>query len=176
MAIKCIYQLKLSINSEPLLFLSLKSYWMCLQNGLVKMIILIYWRHESQFVCIWCSRCDLVVFVFQCASLVEWGESFVFHVVSRDFQLEQPKPSVTCQHGVDRRVCDAKVLQKHAHLHLSYSHHFQNDYTTECVSVRVACCPAWSLSHIRGSEVHHDSTNGWRSPCFHCWTRLCSQY
>lgn len=66
---------------------------------------------------IWGSRCDLVVFVFQCASLVEWGESFVFHVVSRDFQLEQPKPSVTCQHGVDRRVCDGKVLQKHAHLH-----------------------------------------------------------
>ncbi|XP_016400973.1 bridge-like lipid transfer protein family member 1 isoform X9 [Sinocyclocheilus rhinocerous] len=48
------------------------------------------------------------VSVPQCASLLEWGESFVFHVVSREFQLEQPKPSVTCQHGVDRRVCDAK--------------------------------------------------------------------
>ncbi|XP_030626570.1 bridge-like lipid transfer protein family member 1 [Chanos chanos] len=48
------------------------------------------------------------VTVPQCASLLEWGETFVFHVVSRDFQLEQPKPSVTCQHGVDRRVCDAK--------------------------------------------------------------------
>ncbi|XP_052427767.1 bridge-like lipid transfer protein family member 1 isoform X4 [Carassius gibelio] len=48
------------------------------------------------------------VSVPQCASLLEWGESFVFHVVSREFQLQQPKPSVTCQHGVDRRVCDAK--------------------------------------------------------------------
>ncbi|XP_077093495.1 bridge-like lipid transfer protein family member 1 isoform X4 [Siphateles boraxobius] len=48
------------------------------------------------------------VSVPQCASLLEWGESFVFHVLSREFQLEQPKPSVTCQHGVDRRVCDAK--------------------------------------------------------------------
>uniref|UniRef100_A0A8C1ZIY2 Si:ch211-233a24.2 n=1 Tax=Cyprinus carpio TaxID=7962 RepID=A0A8C1ZIY2_CYPCA len=44
------------------------------------------------------------VSVPQCASLLEWGESFVFHVVSREFQLQQPKPSVTCQHGVDRRV------------------------------------------------------------------------
>ncbi|TRY60510.1 hypothetical protein DNTS_001480 [Danionella cerebrum] len=48
------------------------------------------------------------VSVPQCASLLEWGESFVFHVMSREFQLEQPKPSVTCQHGVDRRVCDVK--------------------------------------------------------------------
>lgn len=48
------------------------------------------------------------VSVPQCASLLEWGESFVFHVMSREFQLEQPKPSVTCQHGVDRRICDAK--------------------------------------------------------------------
>ncbi|XP_016095629.1 bridge-like lipid transfer protein family member 1 [Sinocyclocheilus grahami] len=48
------------------------------------------------------------VSVPQCASLLEWGESFVFHVVSREFQLQQPKPSVTCQHGVDRRVCGAK--------------------------------------------------------------------
>uniref|UniRef100_A0A8C1DHH6 KIAA1109 n=1 Tax=Cyprinus carpio carpio TaxID=630221 RepID=A0A8C1DHH6_CYPCA len=48
------------------------------------------------------------VSVPQCASLLEWGESFVFHVVSREFQLQQPKPSVTCQHGVDRRVCNAK--------------------------------------------------------------------
>ncbi|XP_056616066.1 bridge-like lipid transfer protein family member 1 isoform X1 [Triplophysa dalaica] len=48
------------------------------------------------------------VTVPQCASLLEWGESFVFHVLSRDFQLDQPKPTVTCQHGVDRRVCDAK--------------------------------------------------------------------
>lgn len=55
---------------------------------------------------------ELVLFVLQCASLLEWGETFVFHVLSREFQLEQPKPSVTCQHGVDRRVCDAKVEQK----------------------------------------------------------------
>lgn len=48
-------------------------------------------------------------FTFQCATLLEWGETFVFHVVSREFQLEQPKPSVTCQHGVDQRTCDAKV-------------------------------------------------------------------
>ncbi|XP_072533895.1 bridge-like lipid transfer protein family member 1 isoform X2 [Salminus brasiliensis] len=48
------------------------------------------------------------VTVPQCASLLEWGETFLFHVVSREFQLEQPKPSVTCQHGVDRRVCDSK--------------------------------------------------------------------
>lgn len=41
--------------------------------------------------------------------MIEWGETFVFHVVSREFQLEQPKPSVICQHGVDRRICDAKV-------------------------------------------------------------------
>lgn len=43
------------------------------------------------------------------ASIIEWGETFLFHVVSREFQLEQPKPSVICQHGVDRRICDAKV-------------------------------------------------------------------
>ncbi|KAM9476517.1 bridge-like lipid transfer protein family member 1 isoform 2-T2 [Clarias gariepinus] len=48
------------------------------------------------------------VTVPQCATLLEWGETFVFHVVSREFQLEQPKPSVTCQHGVDQRTCDAK--------------------------------------------------------------------
>uniref|UniRef100_A0A8D3AFL2 KIAA1109 n=1 Tax=Scophthalmus maximus TaxID=52904 RepID=A0A8D3AFL2_SCOMX len=45
----------------------------------------------------------------QLASMIEWGESFVFHVVSREFQLEQPKPSVICQHGADRRICDAKL-------------------------------------------------------------------
>ncbi|XP_028809537.1 bridge-like lipid transfer protein family member 1 isoform X2 [Denticeps clupeoides] len=49
------------------------------------------------------------VTVPQCATLLEWGEAFVFHVVSREFQLEQPKHSVICQHGVDRRVCDAKL-------------------------------------------------------------------
>ncbi|XP_037550709.1 transmembrane protein KIAA1109 homolog [Nematolebias whitei] len=49
------------------------------------------------------------VTVPQVASIIEWGESFIFHVLSREFQLEQPKPSVICQHGVDRRICDAKL-------------------------------------------------------------------
>ncbi|KAG9339853.1 hypothetical protein JZ751_022356 [Albula glossodonta] len=49
------------------------------------------------------------VTVPQLASLVEWGEAFVFHVVSREFQLERPKSSVICQHGVDRRICEAKL-------------------------------------------------------------------
>ncbi|XP_069049556.1 bridge-like lipid transfer protein family member 1 isoform X2 [Lepisosteus oculatus] len=45
----------------------------------------------------------------QLASLLEWGETFVFHVVCREFQLERPKPVVICQHGVDRRICEAKL-------------------------------------------------------------------
>ncbi|XP_066575926.1 bridge-like lipid transfer protein family member 1 isoform X4 [Amia ocellicauda] len=45
----------------------------------------------------------------QLASLLEWGETFVFHVVSREFQLERPKPVVICQHGVDRRICESKL-------------------------------------------------------------------
>ncbi|XP_077476639.1 bridge-like lipid transfer protein family member 1 [Stigmatopora argus] len=49
------------------------------------------------------------VTVPQVASMIEWGECFVFHVMSREFQLEHPKPSVICQHGVDRRMCDAKL-------------------------------------------------------------------
>ncbi|XP_046874417.1 transmembrane protein KIAA1109 homolog isoform X3 [Hypomesus transpacificus] len=49
------------------------------------------------------------VTVPQLASVMEWGETYVFHVVSREFQLEQPKPSVICQHGVDRRACDSKM-------------------------------------------------------------------
>lgn len=49
------------------------------------------------------------VSVFQVASMIEWGETFLFHCMSREFQLEQPKPSVICQHGNDRRICDAKV-------------------------------------------------------------------
>ncbi|XP_075964686.1 bridge-like lipid transfer protein family member 1 isoform X15 [Anarhichas minor] len=49
------------------------------------------------------------VTVPQVASMIEWGENFLFHGVSREFQLEQPKPSVICQHGVDRRICDAKL-------------------------------------------------------------------
>ncbi|CAJ1073975.1 transmembrane protein KIAA1109 homolog isoform X9 [Xyrichtys novacula] len=49
------------------------------------------------------------VTVPQVASIIEWGETFLFHGVSREFQLEQPKPSVICQHGIDRRICDAKM-------------------------------------------------------------------
>lgn len=49
----------------------------------------------------------------QLASVMEWGETYMFHVFSREFQLEQPKPSVICQHGVDRRVCDSKVIRSH---------------------------------------------------------------
>ncbi|XP_034153444.1 transmembrane protein KIAA1109 homolog isoform X3 [Esox lucius] len=49
------------------------------------------------------------VTVPQLASVMEWGETYMFHVFSREFQLEQPKPSVICQHGVDRRVCDSKM-------------------------------------------------------------------
>ncbi|XP_036006462.1 transmembrane protein KIAA1109 homolog isoform X1 [Fundulus heteroclitus] len=49
------------------------------------------------------------VTVPQLAGMIEWAETFVFHVVSREFQLEQPKPSIVCQHGVDRRVCEAKM-------------------------------------------------------------------
>ncbi|RXM98120.1 hypothetical protein EOD39_13560 [Acipenser ruthenus] len=49
------------------------------------------------------------VTVPQLASLLEWGETFVFHVVSREFELERPKSMVICQHGVDRRFCKAKL-------------------------------------------------------------------
>ncbi|XP_053700675.1 bridge-like lipid transfer protein family member 1 isoform X3 [Synchiropus splendidus] len=49
------------------------------------------------------------VTVPQVASMIEWGETFVFQVMSREFQLDQPKPVVLCQHGVDRRTCDAKL-------------------------------------------------------------------
>ncbi|XP_076830292.1 bridge-like lipid transfer protein family member 1 isoform X4 [Brachyhypopomus gauderio] len=59
------------------------------------------------------------VTVPQCASLLEWGETFVFHVVSREFQLEKPKPSATCQHGVDQRVCEAKYAALPGHCRTS---------------------------------------------------------
>ncbi|KAL0968995.1 hypothetical protein UPYG_G00220970 [Umbra pygmaea] len=49
------------------------------------------------------------VTVPQLASVMEWGETYMFHVFSREFQLEQPKPSVMCQHGVDRRTCESKM-------------------------------------------------------------------
>lgn len=141
------------------------------------MLIELFCQHQPLLVCLCWSRSDLVVFVFQCASLLEWGESFVFHVMSREFQLEQPKPSVTCQHGVDRRICDAKVQKcthTHAHTRTQFSKWLLN-WESVCVSVWVACRSPWSLSHIRGSEVHHDSTDGWWSTDFHCWTWLCCQ-
>ncbi|XP_058888337.1 bridge-like lipid transfer protein family member 1 isoform X4 [Acipenser ruthenus] len=49
------------------------------------------------------------VTVPQLASLLEWGETFVFHVASREFELERPKSVVICQHGVNRRFCEAKL-------------------------------------------------------------------
>ncbi|XP_072313657.1 bridge-like lipid transfer protein family member 1 [Eucyclogobius newberryi] len=55
----------------------------------------------------------------QLASMVEWGETFIFHVMSREFQLEQPKPTVICQHGVDRRTCDAKLTCMPGHCRTS---------------------------------------------------------
>ncbi|XP_051784339.1 bridge-like lipid transfer protein family member 1 isoform X3 [Erpetoichthys calabaricus] len=45
----------------------------------------------------------------QLATLLEWGKTFVFHVVSREFDLERPKTVVFCQHGVDRRFCESKL-------------------------------------------------------------------
>lgn len=63
------------------------------------------------------------------ASIVEWGETFLFHVVSREFQLEQPKPSVICQHGADRRNCDAKVQ-------LQYSQMMRNVYPSQFLSAK----------------------------------------
>ncbi|XP_041436679.1 KIAA1109 L homeolog isoform X7 [Xenopus laevis] len=44
----------------------------------------------------------------QLACLLDWGQTFLFHVVCNEFQLERPKSVVICQHGIDRRVCDAK--------------------------------------------------------------------
>ncbi|XP_041120866.1 transmembrane protein KIAA1109-like isoform X5 [Polyodon spathula] len=49
------------------------------------------------------------VTVPQLASLLEWGETFVFHVASREFELERPKSLVICQHGVNRSFCEAKL-------------------------------------------------------------------
>ncbi|XP_071975455.1 bridge-like lipid transfer protein family member 1 isoform X3 [Engystomops pustulosus] len=45
----------------------------------------------------------------QLACLLDWGQTFVFHVVCNEFQLERPKSVVICQHGIDRRFCDAKL-------------------------------------------------------------------
>ncbi|XP_062839680.1 bridge-like lipid transfer protein family member 1 isoform X4 [Anolis carolinensis] len=45
----------------------------------------------------------------QLACLLEWGQTFVFHVVCREFELERPKSVIICQHGIDRRFCEAKI-------------------------------------------------------------------
>ncbi|KAG8511214.1 Transmembrane protein, partial [Galemys pyrenaicus] len=45
----------------------------------------------------------------QLASLLEWGQTFAFHVVCREYELERPKSVVLCQHGVDRRFCESKL-------------------------------------------------------------------
>ncbi|XP_053317388.1 bridge-like lipid transfer protein family member 1 [Spea bombifrons] len=44
----------------------------------------------------------------QLACLLDWGQTFVFHVVCNEFQLERPKSVVICQHGIDRRHCSSK--------------------------------------------------------------------
>ncbi|XP_032080336.1 transmembrane protein KIAA1109 homolog isoform X8 [Thamnophis elegans] len=49
------------------------------------------------------------VTVPQIAYLFQWGQTFVFHVACREFQLERPKSVVICQHGIDRRFCEAKM-------------------------------------------------------------------
>ncbi|XP_054546358.1 bridge-like lipid transfer protein family member 1 isoform X3 [Talpa occidentalis] len=45
----------------------------------------------------------------QLASLLEWAQTFAFHVVCREYELERPKSVVLCQHGIDRRFCEAKL-------------------------------------------------------------------
>ncbi|XP_053559592.1 bridge-like lipid transfer protein family member 1 isoform X3 [Bombina bombina] len=45
----------------------------------------------------------------QLASLLDWGQTFVHHVVSNEFQLERPKSLIVCQHGIDRRFCNSKL-------------------------------------------------------------------
>lgn len=53
------------------------------------------------------GQCAVVC--LQLACLLEWGQTFVFHVVCREFELERPKSVILCQHGIDRRFCDPKV-------------------------------------------------------------------
>ncbi|XP_039176154.1 transmembrane protein KIAA1109 homolog isoform X4 [Crotalus tigris] len=49
------------------------------------------------------------VTVPQLVCLFEWGQTFVFHVACREFQMERPKSVILCQHGIDRRFCEAKM-------------------------------------------------------------------
>uniref|UniRef100_H0VH78 Bridge-like lipid transfer protein family member 1 n=1 Tax=Cavia porcellus TaxID=10141 RepID=H0VH78_CAVPO len=45
----------------------------------------------------------------QLTCLLEWGQTFVFHVVCREYELERPKSVIMCQHGIDRRFCESKL-------------------------------------------------------------------
>ncbi|XP_028932278.1 transmembrane protein KIAA1109 homolog isoform X4 [Ornithorhynchus anatinus] len=45
----------------------------------------------------------------QLACLLEWGQTFVYHVVCREFELERPKSVIICQHGIDHRFCESKM-------------------------------------------------------------------
>ncbi|XP_032872772.1 transmembrane protein KIAA1109 homolog isoform X2 [Amblyraja radiata] len=45
----------------------------------------------------------------QLATLFEWGQTFIFHVMCQEYELERPKSLVVCQHGVDQRFCDFKL-------------------------------------------------------------------
>uniref|UniRef100_UPI00398F7960 bridge-like lipid transfer protein family member 1 n=1 Tax=Pristiophorus japonicus TaxID=55135 RepID=UPI00398F7960 len=45
----------------------------------------------------------------QLATLLEWGETFIFHVMCQEYELERPKAIVKCQHGVDQRFCELKL-------------------------------------------------------------------
>ncbi|XP_075785952.1 bridge-like lipid transfer protein family member 1 isoform X10 [Pelodiscus sinensis] len=45
----------------------------------------------------------------QLACLLEWGQTFLFHVMCREFELERPKSVIMCQHGIDRRFCESKM-------------------------------------------------------------------
>ncbi|XP_059821063.1 bridge-like lipid transfer protein family member 1 [Hypanus sabinus] len=45
----------------------------------------------------------------QLATLLEWGQTFIFHVMCQEYELERPKCIVLCQHGVDQRFCDLKL-------------------------------------------------------------------
>ncbi|XP_077332984.1 bridge-like lipid transfer protein family member 1 isoform X15 [Lithobates pipiens] len=50
-----------------------------------------------------------MVTVPQVVCLLDWGQTFVFHVACNEFQMERPKSVVICQHGIDQRFCDAKL-------------------------------------------------------------------
>ncbi|XP_072351818.1 bridge-like lipid transfer protein family member 1 isoform X7 [Scyliorhinus torazame] len=45
----------------------------------------------------------------QLANLLEWGQTFIFHVMCQEYELERPKSVVLCQHGVDQRFCESKL-------------------------------------------------------------------